>query len=587
MDVGGRILQIEGCYNSHLPGSIPNKVYTVVRTWKDCVVVECETGHNMALESGKRQPRAHDVTLRKVATVSFHDHQGNAMEPIHVATRQQNNIGGGNFFATAATFATVCKSQTDLVMGEYGPSTIHYTTCYNDNDIDTQRYNIENLASISQIHFSQMNPMVLWSAARSKRKHELYVGANMFRRPAIGYGHSLHAIDLRSSRASFVWSQVDDEYMAENIQSISGILVDEHNPYSLYVSSCTSGKLYHVDARMPARTLYSWSLPGLSSHDKLRNSPSGIYGSGTLLTRPILGDLSWKYDINIPILGASKEPNSFGFHLYHKPSNLANFQTKNPEKMANHGIDPMGTFASSSFYALPTVSESLFTTGIAAFYHPMSSIVRNVDRLDYDFEPELALCVICANSDGHLYSYTMVACPEDMDGKARPVKGGPLGACAVPIPTLSAVKQPFPHDSSQTELHWKVSNTYPHSLDSKYESDYLPSTQYKVLDATSTSLKKKRIPKNDLVEINHPQPRFFMGPLNKPPPQRRHLMAHFPSQRPSKNVPVKRQYTVVQPSEGLQEIAQKLRQKKNTNETSMRQTKCVLPTSDDSSAYSL
>jgi hypothetical protein len=503
---------------------------------------------------------ARSCHLKKIATQSYHDSDGNGMEPIHVATRQQNSttMYGGSMLPT---FATLCKSTTDLVMGEYGPCTIYHTTC-NGNDLQSQRYEIANLASISQIHFSHMHPMVLWSAARSKRHHELYLGKGYYRRPAIGFGHSLHSIDLRSGKASFVWSQSEDEYMPENMHSISGILVDECNPFSLYISSYSSGKLYHVDARMPARTLCSWYLPGICSEERMYNSPSGIYGSGTLLTKPFLGSCL-KNSNDVPILGASKEPNAFGFHLYQKPSNLAHFQTKNLEKVAGHGLDPMGTLAKSSFFPLPVVSENVFTTGIVAFYQPLSCLIDNVNSLDYDFEPEFALCVIYANSLGNLYSYTLAACPQDREGKARPVVGGPIGSCAVPLPIVAKEEQNIP-DSPTDKLYWTLRNSYPNQVDAKHEPYELPPTQYKILDPIRTSQMSTRVPKRRLSELNHPTPRISIGPLNKSPPQRQSLIAYFPKQEKSSgNIRRSRSYPVQKPSEDLQSIVSKLRAKQN------------------------
>lgn len=569
MDVGARIMQIEGCFDAHSVETIPQKTLSVVRTSKDCVLVECDylTTKDASCSSDrtKRESNAactRSIQLKKIATLSYHDNDGNSMEPIYVSTRKQNSIMYGG--SMLPTFATLCKSNTDLVMGEYGPCTIYHTTCDGGSDnIQSQRYEITNLASISQIHFSQMHPMVLWSAGRSKRNHELYLGKGYHRRPAIGFGHSLHSIDLRSSKASLVWSQSDDEYMPENMQSISGILVDECDPFSLYISSYSSGKLYHVDARMPARTLCSWYLPSICSEERMYNSPSGIYGSGTLLTKPILGSCVISNRNDVPILGASKEPNAFGFHLYQKPIKLPHFQTRNLERVAGHGMDATDTFAKSSFFPLPVVSESVFTTGIAAFYQPLSCLVDDVNSFGYDFEPEFALCVICANSLGNLYSYTLAACPQDREGKSRPVKGGPLGSCAVPVPLTPKDEQIIAHDShTQGKLYWTLSNTYPNQVDTNYEPHELPPTQYKILDPIRTSQMATRIPKRRLLELDHPNHRMCIGPLNKPPPQRRSLIAHRPIQKSTGNIPRSRSYPVKEPSEDLQTIVSKLRAKK-------------------------
>jgi hypothetical protein len=567
VDVGARIMQVQGCFDAHSFDTIPEKTLMIVRTCKDCVVVECDRKARGQLtsccdtsESDMEESElacTDSCHLTKIATLSYHDSDGNGMEPIHVATRQQNStMYGGSMLPT---FATLCKSTTDLVMGEYGPCIIYHTTC-NGDDIQSQRHDIVNVASISQIHFSHMHPMVLWSAARSKKNHELYLGKAYYRRPTIGFGHSLHSIDLRSDKASFVWSQSEDEYMPENMHSISGILVDECNPFSLYVSSYSSGKMYHVDARMPARTLCSWHLPGICSEERMYNSPSGIYGSGSLLTKPILGS-GLKNSSNVPILGVSKEPNAFGFHLYQKPSNLAHFQTRNLEKVAGHGLDPTGTFAESSFFALPVVSESVFTTGIAAFYQPLNCLVDDVNSFKYDYEHEFALCVICANSLGNLYSYTLAAYPQDKEGKALPVTGGPLGSCAVPIPKAANRREQIIHDNPTTALCWTLDNSYPNHPDTKHEPYELPPTQYEVLDAIRTSQMSTRISRKRVLELTHPNPRMQFGPLNKSPPQRRSLVAYLPSQKSKGNIRRSRSYPIKKPCEDLQNIVSKLRAK--------------------------
>ena len=584
LDVGATVMQIQGCFNVNEPQSIPDKVPFVVRTAKDCSVILCSAVDNHDDDNGNGNDDGNGnssctrkYNLQNIAKLNFCDDYGNFLEPIHMAAKQQNSTLQGG---TVPTFATVCKSRTDMVMGDVGPNVIHYTTCGGNgsgNGIDTVRYKIHNLASISQIHFSTMNPNVLWSAARSNLKHELYQGKRFQKRPTIGYGHSLHSIDLRSSKASFVWSPSDDDFVCTGIHSVTGILVEDENPHSIFASTFSSseGKMYHIDARMPARSLYSWTLAGLCDDERIMHSPSGIYGSGMLLAKPIRtyshahAPSGLGFGLDLPILGAKKEPQAFGFHIFQKPSKLGNFQTRNLEKMANTGLDPFGAFATSSFHALPNVSERVFTTGIAAFYSPISSLVKEPQRLGYETVPKLALCVISANSRGDLYSYSMAACPGGQSGLSQAVNGGPLGACAVPLQDGSFEVPDV--DSSNDRLAWTLSNTYPSTECGRSTIKALPKSQYCILDPKKTSYQTTRIQRDDSMTLKHPLPEKQLGTGFEMPPINRPLVAHLPKgngETRGFRGRKRRHYNIKEPSENLKSIVSKLRSRKSINTSS-------------------
>ena len=559
LDVGSRVMQLEPCFNPNEPDLIPNEIPIVVRTAKDCSVIICRPDEQSTHSTTSTCQTKYN--LQNISCLNFCDERGKALEPIHVAARHYNaTLQGG----TVPTFATVCKSNTDLVFGEVGPNIVHYTTCNGSrcSDIHTQQHHIRNLASISQIHFSNMNPNVLWSAARSKTKHEFYRGKKYQIRPAIGYGHSLHSIDLRSNTASFVWSPSDDDFVCKGIHSVNGVLIDEDNPYSIFVStSSLEGKMFHIDGRMPGRSLYSWSLAGMCDNERIMSSPSGIYGAGMILAQPNLyGGL--KKELDLPILGAKKEPNAFGFHLFQKPSRLGNFQTRNLERMAHvSGLDSLGSFATSSFFALPHVSESIFTTGIAAFYSPLSLLVKDAALLGYAAPPKVALCVISANSNGDLHSYSMIACPADQSGQTQTVTEGPLGACAVPLPGTSYDPSNSGVEHTTPSLAWRLSNAYPSKSNGTLPIEGFPSSQYCILDPNETSEMNARIPRDSLITIEHPPTEICFGDASKRPPVRRPVVAHVPKDRYSEagGVNKKRRYTVKHPSENLKSIASTLR----------------------------
>ena len=558
IDVGGRILQVQSCFDTNDPSTIPTKTLSIVRTPKDCVLVSCEAQHEYyAIKCTGR------YKMNRIATVDLSDGRGNSLEPIYVAAKKHNStLYGGQ----GPIFATLSKNTAETVLGEAGPTTIHYINCDINNfaNMKTKRHEIGNLASISQIQFSAMHPMVLWSAARSKSQHKLYLGKGYFRRPTIGYGHSLHSIDLRSNRGSFVWSPSDDEFVCTGIHSIDGMLTDNERPHSIYVSS--SSKLYHVDARMPARTICTWALPGMCNDDQTMNSPSGIYGCGMLLTRP-QQNLNRTDTFDLPILGASKEPKSFGLHLYQHPEKLGNFQTKTLERMAHKGLDPMRNIATSSFFPQPNVSENAFTTGIAAFYAPAPSVFNDIDSLGYDENPGLALCVISSTSRGHLYSHTMLACREGQETKARIVHGGPLGSVAIPNVNMNGDvfrgTSPGALSGTHHELKWSLSNTYPSPSDCITKPTAIPKSQYCKLPPIETYGDKMRISEHNLTKLRHPQPDKYIGSSSAKPPLHRPIITYFPNTRKERaRSRKKRRYTVKKPSENLRNIISKLRESK-------------------------
>ena len=575
IDVGGRIMQLVGCFDARKSQSLPQKTLSVVRTPSHCVVISCE-----AQEDEDDDYEEVDITqsetrctrkfvLKKVASVKFHSERDDIdLDPIYIAARRQNSTSHGG---TEPTFATVGKSSTDLVFGAKGPTGVHFTTCHTNSATTesgiatTTRYHrIRNVASISQIEFSHMHPMVLWSAARSNVKQTLYMGKGHFKRPVMGYGHSLHSLDLRSNQASFVWSPSDDEFVPTSMYSISGMMMDEERPHSLFVSSWSAvGKLYHIDARMPAKTVSSWALPGLCNDNRSRQSPSGMYGSGMLLTRPFrCGHESTA--MSLPILGVSQEPGSFGLHLYQKPEKLGNFQTRNMERMAHCGLDSMNNVVTSSFFPQPHVFESSFSTGIVAFYTPVSSLMNEatIEALEYERNPGLALCVISATYRGDLLSYTMLACPERQEGKAKKVRGGPFASCAIPLPDFEQENDQHFSIKNSTELKWSLNNRYPDASCQRESANAasIPKSQYcilspdKTLDETNTGICTK-----NLIELEHPQPNIFIGPSEQRPPQKRPLSAFVPKNRPAPSQQ-KRNYPIKHPSENLRGVIHKLRE---------------------------
>ena len=216
--------------------------------------------------------------------------------------------------------------------------------------------------------------MVLWSAARSEEKPRLYKGKGIHKRPVMGYGNQLYSVDLRCDKADLLWSPSRQEFMNDNIHSISGLLTDPTNPYSVYAKSISAGgQMYEIDTRMPHRTLFTWALPGLCDDLNSYLSPSGIYGPGVLMTQPLNVVNSMK-SIQSPILSVNQSSGVYGFQMYQRPSVRPRFQTQNLEMPMTTGL---GTGADSTSFATGSsfsMSESNTICGIAAFYTPTLQI---------------------------------------------------------------------------------------------------------------------------------------------------------------------------------------------------------------------
>ncbi len=569
VDVGGRVLQVETSIDpSDTTNNIPSETFSVVRTPKDFVMVACQKSVEQYAIYCTGAYKLEKIKTLNITSASDDRGGGESLEPVFVAANKHNPSSAFN--GRRPTFATLSKRQDEMVLGEVGPTVIHHITCDVVDakpNLNMKRHEIENVASISQIHFSPMHPMVLWSAARSKSEHKLILGVGYHTRPTIGYGHSLHSIDLRSNQASFVWSPSHDEYVCKGIHSVDSILTDNRNPYSIYVSSSSAGgKVYHVDARMPARTICSWALPGMCNEDPdpmLCNSPSGIYKCGMHLTRPqIHGCYSALKNIDLPVLGATKTPKSFGFHLYQAPEKRGYFHTKNLERVANQGLDPTRNMVTSTYVPHPFASDNTFTTGIAAFYVPTSSILKDVGLLGYDEKPDLSLCVITATSRGHLFSTTMLACPEGQEAKAEMVNGGPLGACAVPLPTMNANKR-MPQDKrSHSKLPWTLSNIYP-SLSDDFiaRNTIIPSHQYSRVPPEKTYSENIWIAEQPLIGLPHPRPHKYIGRASMKPPTVRPIITYKVEIPEGNRYPGKRRYPVKRPSENIRAIISKLRER--------------------------
>lgn len=559
VDVEANVMQIESCCDVRDISTLPNETLQIVRTSRDVSILLCE-----AVDDEDHTSCTRDYTLSFIASLDYHMESAPLM-PIDIATRQYNSTLHGG---TIPTFATVCKSSEDLVFGARGPNTIHYTTCGGKNysKIQTKRHSIDNLSSISQIEFSGLHPLVLWSAARSSTQQPLIKGQVHWKRPQLGYGHSLHSIDLRSNKANFVWSPSNDEFVPGGLHSVCSIFQESHkNPHSLYVSTASAeGKVYHIDARMPSRTICSWSMGGMLDEDNIINSSTGIYGAGSILTTPLIMTEQGIEDSLLPIINGKKEPNAKGFSMHHRPKQAGLFHTKNLESVASttKELDVLGTFSKTSFHPFPTSSTSKFTTGLASFYTDMPSILttESMDSNGFDKESQKALCVITTDSRGDILSHTFAVCGEDEELQVKGIRDAPLGTTSVSLKGGTETKQ----KSSSNVLSWQLSNLYTTNTKTKTIEEDLPPSQYEIVDVSKTST--RNVPQTNKCRqnfISYQQGDFVYGSLTfKKANLELPLVYHNPidpcDDRPLK----KRKYKIKEPSENIIEIIAEIRKKR-------------------------
>jgi len=490
VDVGGKVLQIGGCFDIRrfLSDDFRHnndgqwKWYFVARTPSHCSLISCTTTDNQLqnLECNGY------CTMKEVARIDIRQSLKNGITnvPIHLAV----NPGLVTPYMRDPTFAILTRSSPNSPYSEEGSNTIQRVIAQNASKMKIQKHVIANVNSMSLIEFSSMHPMVLWSAARSSFNSILHKNwAGRYRHPKMGYGHSLYSIDLRSNQAAFMWSPSHSELHFEGIHSLSGILsdTDSTNGSSVFVSSISSGAMWEIDCRMPVKSLCSWKLAGLCDDWGSRSMTSTIYGSGILMTRPVesfrsnvgkkLSFTPFSAEMSrkrTPVLGVSKNPGSYGLHIYRTASTATRFQTRNLERPETGGMDswadsdnlrPTG-IATTGIFKLPDTSAGLFCNGIAAFYAPTRSVLTH-DQLDLGYRdlPSRVLCIISSTSRGDLYTHTLLECSGNEETRAISFEGLPIGCCAVPIPyhnECNVIEKSnfFPMHGS---LQWHLSNTYP------------------------------------------------------------------------------------------------------------------------------
>jgi hypothetical protein len=352
---------------------------------------------------------------------------------------------------------------------------------------------ITNLLDVSQIDFSANHPMVLWSAARP------YVcpvikPTRIAQESSLGFGYSLYSIDLRSNQGTFQWSPSHEDYFVEGTHSISGLYTDWKTEHSVWVASISAGKTWEIDARMPFKALNSWSIPHASDQIDLVYPAVGVFGAGTLFSQPVrdpaVCSTTHGEDHPRPTLSVSLNPGALRIHLYQRPRVRPRFEARSLEASASPGIARQTevSIAVSSVFALPDVSERIFTCGLASVCVPVSMFLdrESIAKLGYnDDDLRSVHCVFSMTSKGDIYAHNLLE-SEAKYHRSKDYEGLSLGSFAVAVNDATIDRRKC---SRLGNLAVNLSNQYP-----------LPSSALTVSTAidfrlTGLSLEAKNFPR--------------------------------------------------------------------------------------------
>lgn len=355
-----------------------------------------------------------------------------------------------------------------------------------DAEEPTNKHTITCLKHISFIDFTRTHPMCLWSAATSYVRPALSRDIQ-FKQPILAQGTSLHTIDLRSNSAVFQWSPSAQESLTEGVHSISGILTDWQRDNTVFVTSKSAQKTWEIDARMTCQPVNTWSLCSSCDDAALNFQQNGLYGDGSLLTRPYASDIREELKDSI-LMNVDTTPGAFGFHIYQQPENRPRFQTDSLECIATPGLDftKDTSIATSSVFALPEAADDVYVCGLSSFRVPFSTFVSEDDlRLtDYANENSEVLCALTMTNTGDLYYYSLLESNDAIEN-CRHVPDLPVGSKVIRIP--------HELDGKTKDLdlkHWKATG----GMDLKlYLTNQYPTPLKALLPPERKSGTKKRI----------------------------------------------------------------------------------------------
>jgi len=472
--------------------------------------------------------------IQRIRLSSNTDREG-FYELLYMATN--TNTAYPTNFGFQTNFSIVSNSTTkgngSNHCNEQERNTVHHVQVNGISNPRVQRHCISKLQNISHMKYSLRHPMVLWAAAREPTNSSLYIGKGSHRRPMMGYGNSLYSIDLRCNQSSFMWSPSQKEFMMDNIHSISGLLVDPSQPYSVYAKSLTSGgRLYEIDTRMPRQTIFAWDLPGLCDDFTASLSPLGIYGSSALMCRPTNFVDS---TTQLPIICANQNPGGYGIQLYQRPSRMPRFQTDCLDMPMTTGLgsgNNLGHESDNTCFATSTsfpLSESVPLCGLASFYTNLSSVYDESNTImDYKECPPKALCIISATIAGDLYSHTLLVTSGNEERRERIIEGKRVGSCAVDIPhvptnVLSETKLKYSTEAKDMNLRWLLGNRSPvdsqsilkHHVASRSQCRQFETVDLQDIPQRKSKSKRTTTTDHDISLLNHPLSETYMGNSDK------------------------------------------------------------------------
>lgn len=352
----------------------------------------------------------------------------------------------GNLFA-GPKFAFASSSEHSC-----DQNVVHHC-CFHDDEIMPTMHTFPALRSIDAIDFTSSNPMVLWSAAASFVRPALCSNLQLKNQPPLGFGTSLYTLDLRTNIPIFQWSPSAEEMVTEGIHSISGLANDWENEHVVWVTSKSAGKTWEVDSRMPCQAVNRWSLTAGCEDASATFPQGGVFGDPSLLTKANRHGIIHRTS---PILNVDSTPGSFGIHMYQQPITRPRFQTESfestvqPQLLQKAGITRC---CFSSVYALPEVSDDIYTCGIAAFWTSLKGFATTREIQQWAFPDADAdiLCTLTLTNRGDIYCHSLLESDTDMVN-CKSFPDLPIGTAMIPLPpTLDGKTSSIDHKS------WKPS----------------------------------------------------------------------------------------------------------------------------------
>jgi hypothetical protein len=362
--------------------------------------------------------------------------------------------------------------------------------------VSVQKVRVANLQEISQIEFSSHHPMVLWAAARSYVRPALTHGYQPNKKPRIGNGHSLFSVDLRQrddSMATFQWSPSAEEFVPENIHSISGIFTDWSRDHSLFVASISAFKTWEIDTRMPCQSIQCWSLPHFCDDLGPTFPSTGFYGGGTLFSMPVQTIRNeTQSSKHLPIFCVGKSTGVHSIHALQRPVVASSLFTKPVEMAMGPDPSPNCSVVKCGAFALPDVSDKIFTCGLTSFSVPSKHCLHETDLSNMKCEDNELVVTISLTSKGDMYAHSLLeSCSTRRRSKAFP--GFPVGTSIIPATVTPSTKR-----SSWNVLKFVFSNQLPVPSQSISRSTNRPSGSLDTIDlskfAKQSSVKRRRSP---------------------------------------------------------------------------------------------